>query len=253
MDKSYVDEQTQFIQSLTEREKFILKSYTSLGYWFVTRFKPTPELLESGMSMVKKMIENEKAGLAVYNMFYPKKLTDIKASDLPELVNAYATELSNIFQKSPKLKNPIKLYRGLRDTKFDASKEGIIVSTTYRTDWSGFLYFLGEECCMLELTVYPGVQTILIPSELSALSTYGVNQYEVIFMSNNVIMKCDDKEIRKQKIKFKNISVFECSVLPKDYQPSMPLKGQVPRLGGKTRKHRKLRKSSKSKNQRARR
>lgn len=256
MDKDYVDEQTQFIKSLSPRESFILKSYTSLGFFFVTRFNPfspTPELLERGMNMIRRMISNEQDGLPVYNMFYPKKLTDIKAEDLPELSIAYAQELNEIYKKAPVLQYPIKLYRGLRDTKFDQSQEGLVVSTTYRTDWKQFPMFVGEQCCLLELMVYPGVQTILITPEVSAMAEAGMNQYEVLFISNYVDMKCDNNEIRKQRIGKKDISVFECSVLPKNYQPSMPLKGKAPRLGGKTRKHKRVKKTRKSKNHRARR
>lgn len=256
VDKDYIEEQIKFINSLEDWEKYFLESYTSLGFFFVTEFNPfnpTPDMLKRGMAIIQRIIDNDKKNLPAYTkIFYPKELKDIKPEDLPKLAEEYGARLYNIFQKAPKLKYPIKLYRGLRDTKFDQSKQGLVISTTYKTDWKGFSNFMGENCCLLELKVYPGIQTILVIPEISAMKSIGWEQHEIIFLSPNVDMKCDDKEIRKQNIEGKNISVFECSVLPKGYDPSKPLQAKPTTLGGKTRRKRKLRKTQKSKNQRAR-
>lgn len=256
VDAEYIKEQTAFIKSLTDWERYLLESYTSTGFFFVTQINvetPTEEMLDRAMSMIQRMIASEEMKLPVYSMmFYPTKLKDIKREDIKQLAFDYGTRLYHIFKKAPKLKYPIKLFRGLRD-KFDETKQGLVISSTYRTDWKDFSKFLGKDCCLLELTMYPGIQTILVTPDISAQRALNWEQYEIMFLSVDVNMKCDNKEIRKQQIEGKLISVFECGVTPKDYDFSKPLMGKPAKLGGKTRRLRKVRKTRRSKNRLARR
>lgn len=243
MDKEYFDEQKRFIDSLTTSEKYFIRTYTYKGYFFLTQFESTPTFIETGMSIVKKLIKENK-GTQAFNPFLPTKLEDITKENLIDNVIQYGLKMQKIFEKAPKIKYATKVYRGLRE-RYNQEKEGLLMSTTYNINEPHFAdWFIGKDCCLLEITLYPGVQTIVINKEISKdITTVLFDQYEVIVYMENVNMKCSNEEIRKQKIGNKTVSLYDCQIIPKDYNLKTPLMGRPPKLGGKTRKLRKIKKS----------
>lgn len=215
MDDAYFAEQKAFLASLTPDEELTLLTYTQYGFWFVTRFdgwNPTPDMLDKGMNIIRTMIRNESRGEVVPNMFWWHEdgdLKKIKREDLAVLSQQYATDLWKIFQKAPALKKEATVYRGIREA-YDPSKTGLILSTTYATDWDDFSsFFVGDECCFMTLHLAPGVKTIWV-SGVAVTQT----QKEIILVPYMNEINCVE-EPEKKVLGKKSVTAYTCAVTPK--------------------------------------
>lgn len=208
MEPEYFEAQRAFLQSLSEDEKYILSSYKEAGYVFLTQINmvsPTDNDMNAAMTAVEYLRTHDLS----YGNFFRTKLEDITRDNVLDAIQQYAYDIGDIFKKAPILKTRATVYRGLRE-RFDPKKLGIVMSTTYSTAWGGFGVFTGKDCCLLEITVEPGIPTIWI----SGLKASG-SQQEIIMLPYTFQMECATEPDRKQRVGDKEVSVFKCTVMPR--------------------------------------
>jgi hypothetical protein len=129
--------QANFLDGLTDRELFLLKSYTRNGDEVINglfRLKGQ-ELVKELMRMVKHLQSPSGRSETRINIFDPVKLETINESNVVQVSTKYANEVFEIFKKAPPVENPMRVFRGLKpdliEDNFKVFPLRGITSTTY--------------------------------------------------------------------------------------------------------------------------
>lgn len=160
-----IEESRNFIDSLSEYEREILRSYTKIGDRVINnilRGERSAELGQFVMDNIKKFQDYYDISIL------PKELVQ-KLGWVP----VYIQEFLRVCNKVPKLKYNISLYRGIqvKDFKFFRPIENEFVSTTIDLDVARNFKKRGE-CCLLNLLVQKGTKALF----LAEISQFGEEQ-----------------------------------------------------------------------------
>jgi hypothetical protein len=183
LDLFWFKKQALFIDGLTDREVFLLKSYTRNGDEVINSLfkKNSKELVPELMRIVKKLQTPRIDGVERINIFDPVKLTTITTSNVISIAVKYANEVFAIFKKAPPIENPMRVFRGLTPADGEETLTVFplrgITSTTYNpmghvldtyTRNNSYLNKLNikpqlpllSNCCVYDMVLRPGVRAI---------------------------------------------------------------------------------------------
>jgi len=189
-DFSWFKTQSKFLEELTDRELFILKSYTKNGDEFVNalmKIRDEEKLIPILMEKVKILKTPLANGTFRVNILHPAKLEQITEQNVINVVSNYANELIQIFKKAPPVTTPLRVFRGISPPKYTDPviypMEGI-TSTTYNPFSPLLKYFFRiynpldpdyvklrllrkqknkpmlNNCCVFDIILRPGVRAI---------------------------------------------------------------------------------------------
>lgn len=138
IDFSWFSNQAKFIDSLTDREVFLLRTYTRNGDEIINslfRLKGS-ELVTALMKVVNHLKTPQKDGKPRVNVFDPVNLQTINSGNVVAISSKYANEVISIFSKAPPVENTLRVFRGLRPNTNDETTLTVfplrgITSTTY--------------------------------------------------------------------------------------------------------------------------
>jgi hypothetical protein len=137
LDFSWFSNQAKFIDGLTDRETFLLKTYTRNGDEVINSlFKlKGRELVDTLMKTVTHLKTPDRKGKPRVNIFDPVKLETITPANVVTISSKYANEVISIFNKAPPVENTLRVFRGLRPNNDDGKLTVFplrgITSTTY--------------------------------------------------------------------------------------------------------------------------
>lgn len=159
MDFDWIEEQLKYVNTLSEGKRKILYSYTKYGDVLINnllRDTLTDELLGNMIDAIQQNIQHPLLVDNILNF-------DTKQSII-ESIKRYALELKQIIIDAPKLKIPIKVFRGIKEDKHitnlnKRNNNGFLSTTLYLPSTE---MFMGEECCLLEITISPEVPCLFI-------------------------------------------------------------------------------------------
>jgi len=221
MDIDYFTKQKEFIESLTIQEKDILYSYTRNGAYLINFYLRYPNVTTQQLFDYTDQIMFFRP----YNIFQgirPISQKDLTLENIKQIVKLYVDSFEKIFNRLPLTTKPLRLFRGLKPSDtYDPRKYGILTptldywSTTYApTNSTATHTFTGEDCCMLELLVKPGVRLLWV----EPFSQYE-EEHEII-LDKNVQLKLTSCGNQKHTSDYeRNITVFEFEVSPPPISP----------------------------------
>ena len=179
-DFSWFFKQSKFIDSLTDRETFLLKTYTRNGDEVINSlFKlKGNELIDELMNIVNYLKRPRSGSEPRINIFDPVKLETITPRNVISVSTTYANEVMNIFNKAPPLENILRVFRGLKpdnnNNKLTVFPLRGITSTTYNPMSSTLNTYslmyrniknnndtpVPSSCCVYDMILRPGVKAI---------------------------------------------------------------------------------------------
>jgi hypothetical protein len=162
IDINYFKEQLEFINSLSERERTVLASYT-----------------HQGDGLINGMLRGTLTGTALCDYMKTTNLPFLETpteSNCQKLAKSYLTEFSTIFKRVPVLKTKMRVFRGFRPDQGWKPMGFYIKATSPTQDYMSTTYsagdgsFLGEyidtdkdvACCVMELILEPGIRALWI-------------------------------------------------------------------------------------------
>jgi len=162
MDYEWIQQQIDFLNGLTERQKDIIHIYTIYGDKFVNAFlRGTPV---NYMRVLDKAMNNN------HNPFIHQhkdatsetSINDRYRENITDYIQQFIKELHDIILAAPRLTRPITVFKGIEDDSY--LTEGHFVekgfsSTSFRLD-SALMFSRGEPC-ILEIDLCPSVPCIL--------------------------------------------------------------------------------------------
>lgn len=162
MDYEWIQQQIDFLNGLSERQKDIIHIYTIYGDKFVNSFLRGTHV--NYMRLLNTAMNNS------HNPFiHPHKDatndTSINAryrENITEYIQQFIKELHDIILAAPRLTRPITVFKGIGEDSY--LTEGHFIekgfsSTSFRLDSA--LMFSKGECCILEIDLHPSVPCIL--------------------------------------------------------------------------------------------
>jgi hypothetical protein len=192
MDFEWIEQQLNYINNLTDYQKDILYSYTKYGDELVNNY------LRNTLSdhILEKTIEKIKT-----NTFHPLLTNNILSfnskDELLKSIHKYVHTLSEIIMNAPKLKTPIKVFRGINSIdhilKFKSKKtiDGFLSTTLYLPSTETFM---GDNCCLLEITITPETPCLFIASVSKEPGEYEIliNNSAQLIVKNITVKKILD-------------------------------------------------------------
>lgn len=162
IDMNYFNEQLEFINSLSERDRTILMSYT-----------------HQGDRVINGMLRGTLTGTALCEYMKTSKLPFPETpteSNCQTLAKNYLSEFSTIFKRVPVLKTRMRVFRGFIPTPGwkpmgfytkASSPSQEYMSTTYATGSDSLLAeYMDKDkdnaCCVMELILEPGIRALWI-------------------------------------------------------------------------------------------
>lgn len=219
----YFREQLEFIQSLTEREQFIVKTYTFWGAYVINnlfRFN------WGAQEVIDWIDEHRDDFKRRFNIFEPIPLDSINKENCLKIAKDYVSEFNTIFAKAPVMSVPMRLFRGIQPTpKFDPRRVNVVsptveyLSTTYSTYERTLDIFAGDPCCIMEFMVQPGVRTLWVepvsihPYEAEIVLDKGVALYNSC-RPKDKNLAYEDWDNDEYGVSDRDINVFEYEVRP---------------------------------------
>ncbi len=155
---NYKYEQVKFLNSLTLYEKQLLSIYTEhSGY------KVINEVLRQNVKEMNEIILNPTfmQALSQFKYRYSNQLTSSNENKIG-LVKEYIVNVLNIFKKAPPLKEELTVYRGVQREEDIHLHGNELLSTSYDKDYAKSQFQKQAPCCLLTITLKPGIRTIWI-------------------------------------------------------------------------------------------
>jgi Leucine-rich repeat (LRR) protein len=157
----FMDEQKEFLKSLTNKQRNILYFYTQYGDRVIN------EVLRGNISNIKKHNPVFITNLLMFiknNDIYKRKENNKNNSTRKitntGIVKEFISDFLNVFKKVPLLKDEVNVYRGVK-RKEDINNHGNeFLSTSYFKIIAN--KFAGDGCCALVITLKPGVRALWI-------------------------------------------------------------------------------------------
>jgi hypothetical protein len=137
--------QKKFASSLSKEERETIMGYKGNAFLFTTPLL-TGRPPRSGVDPVVKLANREAYG--------------IPRDRVMGFVPQFMGHLANAIHKAPKLSKEIVVYRGIHSDRALSIEGNNLLSTTYCKDVAD--EFIGEKCCLLNITVKPGVRIIVL-------------------------------------------------------------------------------------------
>lgn len=146
LEDKYSEEQQSFLNSLSEKEKKILSFYTKFG-----------DVIINNILRGNVTTENKDLMIAIKN--FQENYPEYSKSTEYGFIRVFISDFLNIFKKAPKLKNELTVYRGIKNENYVSPITNELLSTSLSKEHA--LRFQGQSpCCLLTITLKPGIRTI---------------------------------------------------------------------------------------------
>jgi hypothetical protein len=194
IDYEWIQKQMDYINNLSDRQKHIIRSYTIYSDKLINKYLRNTlkkRDIEIVLDIITKLNENpfqyqhfDKTGRYTVDKEYRRNII--------EYINKYIDEFSDIIHNSPRLKTPIKVFRGITSDRYllngiEENKNGIMIFRNIEfISTSMYLEsatnFMKNKCCLLELTL-----NISVPCLFTAhISRCGI-EYEITLAPNTIM------------------------------------------------------------------
>lgn len=196
MDYIWVGRQIEYMNSLSDRDKHIIMSYTIYGDKLINnhiRGTLTPLLIENVMADIIKYKQNPfMYQHQTKTQTNTTEIDEIYIQNLPLYIEQFINEYNIIIQNAPSLTKKITIFRGLNDIQYILN--GMQQNNTgkmyfHQRDFiSSSFYlpasvrFMKDTCCMLELEVDTNVKCLLT-GHISRRR----GEFEITFAPNTII------------------------------------------------------------------
>ena len=237
---SFFLKQMKFINSLSEEEKLILKSYSWLGdniinYYVRSKQNGTPVSNSELLSRFSEM-KDEYSPKIMRQLMGVNSVDEVSEENIESTLLTYIINFHKTFNKAPITEEEIRVFRG---TKTEITKHNGYISTTYNPFSSSlFKAFTGETCCLYELIIPPGTTVILLDlvSDLEGESEILIGPGSTITTSKKTTKELWEITTNSEPDNKKSITVFEGivqpAVLPKVEEPVQTVEEAVPEVSG---------------------
>jgi len=226
LDMTYFREQNEFLDALTPKERLILKSYSYYGDGLINtmlRGGWTPASLIAHLQVAYTRTDAFKTILG--------PLDQLNEENCMARVTLYIERFQSVFDKAPKLKKPMRLFRGINPNEtFNPGVQEMssptmdYLSTTYDPIYTGLNSYIGKECCAYEFIVHPGVRALWIepvskfPGEAEIVIDRNVIVVNGCRKEKTILYK-DFSDEQKPGIQRRNVMVVGYDVLALDAEP----------------------------------
>jgi len=171
IDYTWLQEQMDYMEQLSEREKHISYTYTIYGDELMNRFKRNQLRKQEDITHIL-----DRAKASGINLLKYQHYDETKSEEMDEIyyqnafiyIPRYIEEFSKIIRNSPPLKRPIRVFRGIKDGEYIKKhlvRYGNKNAYFHNIDFlSSSIFvppaagFTGDSCCMLEITIHPSVR-----------------------------------------------------------------------------------------------
>lgn len=176
----WYDEQIKYINNLTQRQKEILFFYTLTGDKIVNNYLRDTLTESLVQNILFTGIKNPFRQL--YSNISDKEYT----TNIIMYIKKYINELEEIIHNSPKLKTPLKVFRGVAESNYikDALQNNKILTKGFLStsmNIESATLFAGDKCCILEMYVPVSVSCLFI-APVSRRS----GEFEIVFLPNTI-------------------------------------------------------------------
>jgi hypothetical protein len=214
MDYSWLSRQMDYINELSDFEKRIVYTYTIYGDKLANKYI-RGILTESD---IRELLETVRADRESPFWHYSDGV--VTRENIIHCIKEYIADLNKIILRAPRPVKPIKVFRGIRDGQYivDGMKENKyknkeFISTSFYLESA--TTFTDGQCCLLELTLDPGV-----PCLFTGYVSRRRAEYEITLGMGSVMhyKRCFWKYVLNSPEFYKNNSIF---LKPLNYTPKM--------------------------------
>lgn len=282
LDFDWFKKQHDFLASLTEAERTLLRSYTRNGDEVISRlYRPSTYTKKDERYVVKertyfsppetltkdllKIVETLKTpfddGTPRPNIFDPVPLDSINERNVLKQSRIYSQKLFKIFEKAPPVEKPLRVARGIRldDPATKVTPFSGVTSTTYaligytlskfssiypdRAKKPVFGDLIPDMCCAFDMILQPGVRAIWLEP-----ITYWRNEDEIALLPSMVQVSLSHPKL---KTYYRTLHSDDETYQMLTYDAIVrPITGKTFSMkGGKTRKHKSKRQKTVRKRQ----
>lgn len=218
IDYAWIETQMNYINSLTDRQRHIIRAYTIYGDKFVNNYLRnilTERIINKLLEECIKNNENpflyqhrDKTGIDNIDTLYKLNIYDY--------IITFIQEFSDIIKNSPRLTKKIKVFRGIKDGEFIVkslqenkqngqhfiSNMEFLSTTIYLPS---VLSFMKEDCCLLELYIEPTT-----PCLFTAHNSRRRNEFEITLIPETIMkyIKCTKKILVDKSEYYNDYSIF---------------------------------------------
>jgi hypothetical protein len=175
MDYEWMEQQTAYMDGLTERQKHIVYAYTIYGDELMNQFLRGTLTQESAVRILQRARQQQENPLRYQHQDRTGR-TEITEEDLAnvlEYVPPFIEEFKEIIHNAPKLTRQIGVFRGIRDGQFivdrlvrnengtDYFHDPSFLSTTFYLPTATQFMDQAGDCCLFELILEPSVSCLL--------------------------------------------------------------------------------------------
>jgi hypothetical protein len=226
IDYVWMEQQFDYINNLSDRQKHILRAYTKYGDEFINNFIRGTLSDRLISNLLNRCIQsNENPFLYQHKSETNSiEINDVYRKNILKYIESFIDELSNIIKNSPKLTRKIKVFRGFKDgsiieksLQYNKGKKFIKINDFMSTTFylPSTTQFMNGDCCLLELTLEPNT-----PCILTATISSRRNEFEITTMPGIIMnyIKCTRKYALNEMDHYDTLDVF---INPKNY--SVPI------------------------------
>lgn len=250
LDFGWFKKQHDFLASLSESERTLLRSYTRNGDEIVGalyRYPPKevePKLLE----IVEVLKTPYKDGTPRPNIFAPVPLESIQAGNVIPYSVKYVEKLIKIFEKAPPIEKPLRVARAIKldDPSTKINPLSGITSTTYALVGPTLVGFMNiyedeqrkrvfqdlnpEACCVFDMLLQPGVRAIWL-----APISHFPGEHEIAVLPSTIQVSFSHPTLKKYHGTVSSARTYDTLTYDAIVRP---ITGKTFSMkGGKTRKH----------------
>ena len=198
MDYDWIEQQLNYMNELSDRAKDIVNAYTTYTDKFINKYlrnSLTDEFIDNQLHTA--FTNGVRLFVHQHNDKTMRIITNNYSNDheyrqnIILYIQQYIEEFNNIILNSPRLTQPITVFRDINDDKFirennisDKQPHYFIekgyMSTSFRIESS--VMFTHSTCCLLEITIHPG-----IPCLVSGHLSRRRGEYEITLLPNTLL------------------------------------------------------------------
>ena len=217
IDYTWIENQMNYINTLTERQKYIIRAYTIYGDKFINNYLRNTLLDNQVRHFINDALRNNENPFMYqhYDKTGSYDVNDTYMKHIQDYIVSFIEEFKEIIYKSPRLTKKMRVFRGIRDGTF--LLDGIQVNknnTQYykNTEFLSTSFYLESatnftenDCCLLELTL-----DISVPCLFTAHVSRRHNEYEITIAPDIImkLVKCKHKFVLNEPTYYDDINTL---------------------------------------------
>lgn len=204
IDYEWIESQIQYINTLDDRKKHIIRAYTIYGDRFVNQYLRNTLTQRMINALLHSARRNKEDPFLYQHQDYLQQNNNsgIYSNNIKLYITQFINELETIIRESPPITKPIKVFRGVKPyVQLDTLHEGDIINYNNFTSTSIYLpsalQFIENNCCMFEIILQPGTQCLFTAYISRRRGEYEITlnigtQLQLQKKSNKIVLDIDE-------------------------------------------------------------